>query len=52
MLSLPVTLVQLDHCIGPDCRRERERRYMIGTTIGDIVTIMIGDIDAETTVAT
>jgi hypothetical protein len=22
-----VTLAQLDVCIGPDCRRERERRY-------------------------
>jgi hypothetical protein len=22
-----VTLAQLDFCIGPDCRRERERRY-------------------------
>ncbi len=22
-----VTLAQLDLCIGPDCRRERERRY-------------------------
>jgi hypothetical protein len=22
-----VTLAQLDVCVGPDCRRERERRY-------------------------
>ncbi len=22
-----VTLAQLDFCIGPDCRRERDRRY-------------------------
>jgi hypothetical protein len=25
--SAAVTVAQLDVCVGPDCRRERERRY-------------------------
>jgi hypothetical protein len=46
-----VTLAQLDVCVGPDCRRERERRYFDRYDDRRSGATMIGDIDAETTVA-